>query len=268
MKRSLLAAGLALSASLWLAAAPARGARALDDGLPSVRPVGLMINGPTGAGTGEHDDQAFFGAVERTRVALLLRFPAGGVVDLVQEESSLDLLRDDRGTDLLGEPSAFGPFEVQARVSPRRDALVFYASSDELPASRARRLEVGGTVAVRVARETRRDEAPVTLAKGATVQVGEFPFRVKEVGPSPWGNGWSIQLVTRRDPSTIVAWSFRDGGGREHELSLAMTMSGNGVWQLELSAAEELTDGTLVVEAWADPGIARVPFRLGVGLGL
>ncbi|MEM7309070.1 MAG: hypothetical protein AAF682_20470 [Planctomycetota bacterium] len=240
-----------------------------------VKPVGLMINAPvhTGEDPALEDnfgvELAFFGTFERTRMALELFYPKGGIIDLDNEASTLSLFEDDRATDLRKEDEHFGPFEMMPRMSEDGRYLAFVVPSDKLPDKNASKLYAKGVVAVRVAtRAAEFDAEGVLFDEGTELSLGDFDFEITEAGPSSWGDGHSITLQTDRDTVRIVRYAFVDADGNEHELSPSMSMSGMGTWQQTLESDEELGRGTLRIECWQDMHTVEVPFEAEAGLGL
>lgn len=250
-------------------ATSASGPPADDSTIGTVRSVGLMVNAPTGGGSADFPDLAFMGTFEKTRVALLLEHPAGGLIDLVPDASSLTVFRDDRGTDLRKQDAPFGPFEMMPRVAEDGRSLVFVVPSETLPDARASRLTVQGVVAALAAESTQvhRSE-PAAIEDGAALTAGPWSFQLSEVGPSQWGDGWSLTLNSRTDVSTVVRYALVDGAGAEIALDVSMTMSGGGSWQQTLESAQAVERGSLLVESWKDPEVVRVPFEVSLGLGL
>jgi hypothetical protein len=244
-----------------------------DDAGP-VRVAGLMINAPVHgsdpASTDRFDvDLAFFGTFERTRLALELELPDGGILGIDGEASAVERFHDDRGTDLRKKDDSFGPFEMMPRVSADGRYLVFHLPSDKLPATGARELFAAGTVAVQVAHDAETfTTAELALAKGTTFSAGGYAFEIQEVGDSAWGDGRSITLRTKRDPVAVVRYALLAADGTEIELSPSMSMSGMGSWQQTLDAETTPARARFVVEAWQDLETVELPFEVTAGMGL
>lgn len=236
---------------------------------PSVAAVGVMINAPIGGGSEAFPDLAFTGTFERTRVALRLAMPQGGLIDLVRADCTLTVFEDDRGTNLMQSENPFGPFEMSPRVAEDGRSLVFVVPSGRLPAPGAARLHLTGETAVLVAREKELARAQdVHFSEGTAVVLGPHSFEIKDVGPAQWGDGWSFTLTSRADLASIVSYSAVDASGQEIELRRSMSMSGGGTWSQSLACDRPLESATLVLEYWKAPEVVRVPFDLHVGLGL
>lgn len=247
-----------------------------DPTVPGVRAVGLMINAPTTTGDEPADDGnawsvdlAFFGTFERTRLALELTYPEGGIIDLRNEESTLAVFEDDKGKNLIKDEQHFGPFEMMPRISEDGRHLVFVLPSDELPFASASRLHAAGEVALLVADESATfTAADVHLTPGTTFEAGDFAFEIKEAGKSSWGDGYSLTLVSEKDLAPIVSYGLRTQDGRVLPLEPSMSMSGGGTWHQTLEVEEPVQRGDFVVECWQDSRTVMVPFEVSTGLGL
>ena len=235
----------------------------------SCRPVGLMVNGPVGGGSDDFPDLAFAGTFERTRLAIRVDYPRGGIVDLRADRSTLDELQDDLGADLRKTDQHFGPFEMLTRVADDRRSAVFVIPSDKLPGPRATRLVARGKVALMTSSgssEARSEH--LALATGGAFAAGPFTFEVTRMGSSEWGDGWSMTLSTNTDLTAVRTYAFVDSNGEHVELSPSMTISGSGTWTQTLECERELGEGVFVVDYWDSPKIIEVPFEVSAGLGL
>lgn len=252
---------------------PPAGVRASAQSPTSVRPVGLMINAPTRLGEETGDDWnvdlAFLGTFSKTRLALELDFPAGGIIELSSDESTLSFFQDDKGTDLMtDEPVWFGPFEMMPRISEDGRNMVFVVGSNELPRHDASRLQAKGSVAVMVADETETWTADdVAIQPGTTFTVGSYEFEITETGKSDWSEGWTFTIVTQTDTAPVVRYALVKGG-EELELRETMSMSGGGTWHQSLEVDQELSAADFLIEVWSDPRTVQVPFDVSAGLGL
>lgn len=255
-----------------LAARRCKTARA---GGPAVRVAGLMINSPTHTGADAASDDAsgvelaFFGTLERMRLALELTRPEGGLLGLDEAASRLTRFADDRGTDLIPSESPFGPFELLPRVSPDGRQLVFVIPSSRLPHARATRLSAAGTLGLRVATVSESFTAgDVPLAAGSAFSVAGFDFEIESAGKSQWGEGREVTVVAHRDLSAIRRWALVTPEGTELELRPSMSMSGAGTWSQTLELDRTLERAGFRVECWQDLATVEVPFEVETGLGL
>ena len=241
----------------------------------AVRPVGLMINAPTHTGKDPASDDtfgvelAFFGTFERTRLALELHYPQGGIIDLAGDSSSLTLFQDDMGGDLLKKESSFGVFEMMPRISDDGRYLVFVVPSDRLPQANATKVRAKGAVAAVVATRAQTfDAVGVKLAEGSEFSVGGYDFEITEAGDSDWGDGRSITVKTKRDTNAILRYALVGPDGEEVELSPTMSMSGMGTWNQTLDYEAGFDQATFRVEVWQDMREVEVPFDVEAGFGL
>jgi len=237
--------------------------------------AGLMINTPVHTGADPSSDDtfgvelAFFGTFDRTRLALELRHEDGGILGIDSDASELAAFRDDRGTNLLKEDDAFGPFEMMPRISEDGHYLVFTIASDKVPVGGAARVFAEGVCAVQTAHRSEvftSDE--IALAKDARVSLGGFDFKISDVGDSNWNGEKSITLETKKDTVPIVRYALIDPSGAEIELSESMSMSGMGTWQQSLDAATMPERAKLVLEVWQDLDTVEIPFQVEAGIGL
>jgi hypothetical protein len=238
-------------------------------GAPAVRATGILINAPLRTGGEQSEELAFFGTFSRTSLAIELVVPQGGLIDLDRERSQVTLFTDDQGTNLLDAEEFLGPIELAPRIAADGRSLAFVVGSKALPHRQASRLRVQGKLLVRMASERVTHETkPVSLSKGSTLQVGPFRCEVSESEPSPWGGGWSTTLVTRQDPSAIVAWTLVDEEGVVHEWPCTMSMDGGGTWYRTFTSEQRIDHSIVRIEAWKDVREGQIPFELEAGLGL
>jgi hypothetical protein len=209
------------------------------------------------------------GTHKRTRVALELDYPGGGVLDVDVEASSLSLFEDDMGTDLRDPGTSFGPFELMTRRSDDGRFLAFVLPSGKAPYSAATRLYAEGVVAVQVAKDALEFFSnSVPLNEGNTFSVGGYEFEIVQIEQAAFGKGHSITVRTGKDTAAILRYSFIDGDGLEVELRPTMNMSGTGTWQQTLRYNRPLSAASLRVECWQDLQTVEVPFEVEVSLGL
>jgi hypothetical protein len=239
------------------------------DSPPTVRVAGLMINGPTRIGDSQNEELAFRGSFAKTRLALELHYPKGGLIDLQREGSTLVSFSDDKGTNLLTEDDFGGPFEMLPRISEDSRELLFVIGAKTLPNATAAQLRAQGSVRVMVAdaKETH-TSATLELVAGTPCEVGPFTFSVSSAGPSEWSEAFSITLESKTDLSAIVRYALVDQDGNEIALQETMSMSGMGSWQQSLDCEKPVETAQLRIECWTEPEIVDVPFEVRTGLGL
>lgn len=239
------------------------------DSPPTVRVAGLMINGPTRMGDGQNEELAFYGSFAKTRLALELHYPKGGLIDLQREGSTLASFSDDKGTNLLTEDDFGGPFEMLPRISDDSHDLLFVIGTKTLPNTTAAELRAQGSVRVMVADEKEtHTSASLELVAGTSCEVGPFSFSLSSAGPSEWSEAFSITLESKTDLGAIVRYALVDEAGKEIELRETMSMSGMGTWQQSLDCDAPIETAQLRVEFWKEPQVVDVPFEVRSGLGL
>ena len=238
-------------------------------GEAQVRVVGAMINGPTRAQLGGQAQLAFLGSVSKTRLALEVSLPAGGIIDVDESASVLAAFRDDRGTDLAAAEGFTGPFESMAEIAEDGRSAVVIVASEALPAEGSSRLDAEGTLVLTTASVQKTHVAAlVELRPGVRFALGSHLFEVTEVGPQQWSEQWSFTVATDSDANAIVSWTITDGEGREHEATPWMTMSTGERTEQSLSCDEILGPATITVRAWDNARRVQVPFSISSGLGL
>lgn len=238
-------------------------------GEAQVRVVGAMINGPTRAQLGGQAQLAFLGSVSRTRLALEVSLPAGGIIDVDESASVLAAFGDDRGTDLAAAEGFTGPFESLAEIAEDGRSAVVIVASEAQPAEGASRLDAEGTLVLTTASIQKTHVAEgIELRPGVRFALGPHVFQVTEVGPQEWSEQWSFTVATDSDVNAIVSWTVTDGEGREHEATPWMTMSTGERTEQSLSCDEILGATTITVRAWDNARRVQVPFSISSGLGL
>lgn len=237
---------------------------------PSFRVAGLMVHSDVRPSMSGGEELAFFGTFSRTRLAVELVLPEGGLFDLDRGRSSLTTFADDLGTDLLDPSDPFGPIEMSPRLGADGRSLVFVLGSDGSPAAEASRLRAEGTLVVRVseAKATYETET-IPLAVGQSFELGPLSFEITESEASQWNEGaWSTTVRTRQDPSAILSWSLVTPDGQTRVWREGFSMQGGGVWSRSLECDERVELGRIRIEAWKDPRARELPFSVEAGLGL
>ena len=254
---------------------PSRSVRGASQSPATVRVAGLMVNSPTHTGSDpSSDDQfgvdlAFFGTFDKTRVALEIAYPAGGIIDIDSDASSITRFEDDRGTSLIKEDNHFGPFEMMPRMSEDGRYVVFVLPSDKLPYSGAKSIQAEGVAGLRIANDARKFTSDiVALEEGSSFSTGGYEFEITEVGKASWGEGFSVTLKSETDTNAILSYSLVDEKGEEQELRTTMSMSGGGSWNQTLEYDRAVPAAGFRVECWQDLKTVKVPFNIEVGLGL
>jgi hypothetical protein len=248
--------------------APPRPARTAGEA--GVRVAGVMINGPTQAQFGGQAELAFLGSTSKTRLALEVVLPSGGIIEVDERASSLAAFTDDRGTDLAAGEGFTGPFESMAQIAEDGRSAVVVLGSEALPAPGASLLEAEGTLVLTTATAQKTHVAEnVVLEPGSAFALGSQRFEVTEVGPEEWSGQWSFTIATDADVSaSIVSWTITDAAGRQHEATPWMTVSSGSLTQQSLQCAELHGPVRLEARMWSNARRVQVPFAVTAGLGL
>ncbi len=234
-----------------------------------VRVVGLMVHAPTRKEFNGQPQLAFMGSSARTRVALEVFLPTGGIIEVDREASSLETFRDDRGSDLLDGQGYGGPFEMMPDIHEDGRSVVVVVASETPVDAGAGRIDLEGALALQTASTRKVHVAQgVELAPDARFTAGPFEFEVKEVGPAEWGEGWTFTIETDDNLASIIGWTVTDVAGQEHPAESFMTMSFNGTTQQTLRTEEVSGPVTVAIEAWDDARLVEIPFATHAGLGL
>ena len=198
-----------------------------DTAVPKARAevVGVMVARPTAASTDSFERLGFAGTFSHTRLSIQMHNQAGGIIDLLRDDCRIEWFGDDQGTDLVDPEEMFGPIEMMPDIAEDGRSLVFIVGSKRSPHPKASRLEARGTLAVVCASQTERQEARVSLQKGAKFALGSYEFEVTATGKSQWSDGWTFELTSKQDLSPIVQFSLVTDGSAE-ELQRSMSMSG------------------------------------------
>jgi len=258
------------SPSLPPSALPAKASvRSEPEASGPIQVAGLMVQRPLRAEVEYGESMPFMGSFARTRLALELVRPEGGIVGLRHEACVLRRFADERGTSLLATDDQEDPIEMLFELAPDGCSLAFYLASKSCPSPGARRLEAEGEIEITVASETAVETSEtVALVAGTSLEVGAYAFELGEVGASSWGGGWSLEVLADRDLEGILSWSLVDESGREVELHPRMSWSGMGRWSQSLEADQPLERAALRLKYWSDARSERVPFRVSAELGM
>jgi len=238
---------------------------------------GLSVTGK-GYG-GDMDGVRAFNEDPGTRVSLLARAPAGGLLSFNDDASKVKVFADDKGK-VLNPPdkSAFrdSGFGMFAHVSKDSKACVFHAVGKEIPTKGATVLSVEGE-AVFVFATQKQDFAAekVSLKAGTKFKAGELNFEVAKYGKNDFdGENWpfEVEFAFKQRTASLFGVKFFDAAGAEIpcERGTSSRMSfGNSVNE---SLSFKLKKGADVVKVvatfWMDMKDVKVPFALKVGAGL
>ncbi len=211
-------------------------------------------------------------------VAFAVSHPAGGILEMDDQQSSLDLFVDDHGTDLLaektkaafGNKAGFGPFQ---KISKDGKGMLFSVRSPTLPAKGTRVVTAAGTIAfITGATQTTVEAKGVELTKGTALRLGEFDFEICEVGKPDWGDEpMAVTFKASNALDGLIGFSFHAADGTEIESKKGggTTMRFGSMVTVEKTYkfTTTVTDPvTMRMTYWADLEHVKVPFRVETGL--
>ena len=132
------------------------------------------------------DDLMPFGSPKGTSLAILVESREKRIVTFDEENSTLGLFRDDKGTDLRSAvpPEGWAPgttFEWP-EISSDGKALLFQIRSAELPAAGSTRLKAEGVAHLALGTEIKSErQEHVSLEKGSRITAGPVPLEIVQV---------------------------------------------------------------------------------------
>ncbi|MEM6675252.1 MAG: hypothetical protein AAF726_20560 [Planctomycetota bacterium] len=243
--------------------------RAAANRTPKVRLAGVMVNHAIDREGEEMPELAFQGTFARTKVALIVDNPAGGIIGVDRGASSVDAFTDDTGTSLVDPDNPFGPFGFGERIVKDGARVALELESQIAPSHEARSITASGTIHLRTAHEKRTETSKTGLfKKGEVFQCGNRTFEVVDEGPSGWSSGYEIEVQTNEDIEAIVRWWIVEPDGQEIALEPMSTMTFGKTSRVPLVASQWLATGRIGVEAWHDATTVEVPFEVTTSVGM
>lgn len=243
----------------------------------TIEAIGMIVAGK-GYG-GDMDGVRAFNEEPGTRVALLARAPAGGLLDFDEDASKLKVFTDDKGKTLNPpDKSAFrdSGFGMFAQVSKDSKACVFHAVGKEIPTKGAAVLSVEGEAVFAFA--TQKQDFPadkVSLKAGTKFKAGELNFEVTKYGKNDFdAENWpfEVEFAFKQSSANLFGVKFFDAAGTEIPSEKGSTSRMNFGAVVNESHAFKLKKNADVVKVvatyWTDRKDIKVPFALKVGPGL
>ena len=273
MKRFARTALFFVSVAVWTLAGAGTASGQTDNGV-SVEARGLRI---VQKGYGENMSGVRpFNWSPGTTVALLLRRPAGNIIEVDLDASTLDQFTDDRGTNLLQEAeNSFGRtgFGHSADLSDDGKAAMIEVTGGTVPGPNAKSLKAAGTLSLITASGSKSVKVgEVTFAEDESFKVGDATFTVKSAKPSQWQD--DVYEVTFRTPDNVDAIAEltfeREGQAVESRRSMTsrMGMGDDVTTQWTYSFEDKLESANVAADVWVGLETHDVPFDIDVGLGL
>jgi hypothetical protein len=244
--------------------APAKGkATAASAPKVDVSVVGLKIVGQP-VGPSEYGELTAFGSNSGVEVALGVRVPDGYVLlDVDDDESTLDAMADDQGTDLVADAS----FDFSPDFTKERDGLITSVRVRSVPAAEARAFTLKGTLAVQTAQgEQASRTTKVSLIKGQTVKAGGAAYAIQEVETD--GDDVTVTFgLTRTELDRIKEVRFLDAAGAP--LEARQIMRGYSMDDAEMTYGVTSPPKVVTIEVVRHQHLMtqQVPFSFTVALG-
>lgn len=271
------AAALVFLPTLTFAAVMITGAaprlRAADSGAPVARCVGVMVNPALEEHEAETDDGtpllAFQNSMARTKLALVVESPGGGIVGFARDDSSLATFEDSTGQKLHDPTSPFGPFGFSERIIKDGERLALELDGDAAPNEGATHIHLKGELGVRIAHEKRVVKSkPVRIRAGESFTAGAFEMNILRAEGSSWGEGYDIELETNENLEVVISYALIGEDGARIELRPTSTMTFMDKTQITLEAPGEVKSGSFEILAWVGAKVVRVPFDARVRVGI
>lgn len=225
--------------------------------------VGLKIVGQP-FGPSEYGDLTAFSASPGIELALGVRVPDGYLlIDADEDESVLESMADDQGTNLAAEAS----FGFSPDFTKSRDGLITSVRAQGIPAATARELTLAGHLAVQTARGEQAARATkVALAKGQAFKVGNAAYTVQEVETD--GDDTIVTLgMSRAELGVVKDVRVLDAAGGV--LEARQTMRGYSMDEAQITYAVTGAPKVVTIEVVRHQNLMtqKVPFSFTIGLG-
>lgn len=209
------------------------------------------------------------------RVTLLLQLEGKTIVAVASKESTLDIFKDDRGTDLLanspGLPS-FLPIALD-KLGPDSGKCQLILKAPQWPVTGASKVHLRGKISVRAAKGEKvvqiKDQLLLPGAKRGEVPLPELEGLKLSVDKSPLTPKYSLVRLSYDRPLKALqildaAGNVIVSGGNRHASELSMGTR----FSLYLKLPMKLDRATLRVTYYESVESVMVPFDLEMGIGL
>ncbi|HVS14041.1 MAG TPA: hypothetical protein VMV46_08955 [Thermoanaerobaculia bacterium] len=230
-----------------------------------VKVGGLQVVGP-GFGKDGSELTAFNTFNPGTKLFLVLDAGAPGqVVEILEDDCSLESMTDDTGKSLL-EGVDWGSFPD---VSEDKRYGSIEVSTNGRPAAGATKIMLAGTLVYQTSEGSDVHEIKAfPLTSGSEIKWKTGEAKVGEVAESEWSEGIELSLeTTRAIYEQIKEIRFYDASGAQLENSGGGYMIMGNEATLSFSLEKKVDTVALEIETWKGLKAASVPFELTVGLG-
>jgi hypothetical protein len=219
----------------------------------------------------KNDAALLVGAQSGVKLQLLVRSPSNTIVSVDEQESSIESLKDDKGTDLKAADATLRSLDIS---SDHHTAAIEIAAP-LVPSKDASSLVLSGSLQLKTAGgEKSADAKHVIVRPDSHFRAGPYAMSISEMKTVDLAPGMKlgITLLFTGEPDAIKAITFLDSKGQTIEsraTTTTVTRAGKlakVMKQYELSQTPETM--TVHVEYYDDIRSIAVPVKLQTGLGL
>lgn len=267
------AASLVLLPTLTLGAVILSGTaeplRAAAQSMPKARLAGVMVNHAIDRESDDMPDLAFQSTFARTKFAIVIDNPDGGIIGISREASTIKQFVDDTGKSLVDPDNPFGPFGFGERIVQDGNRVALELESKMAPATGAKFVNAQGSIALRTAHEKSTMTSKTGLfKKGAEFDCDTITFTVISEGTAQWGEGFEIEFETNENIDAIIKYTIIQPDGTEVALEPMSTMTFGTTSRITLNTKQRQATGRLSLEAWTDAKVTQVPFNVSAAVGM
>ncbi len=240
------------------------GAAGEQDQRATVEAAGLRIVQPP-----YNDEQQMraFNQHPGTHLAVLVKVPRGGLIDVDDGASELAAFTDDRGTDLLAGDRRFGRTGVgrRARISSDGRAALVTISGPNQPAPEATGIRAEGVLELQRAEGTETATAHrVALERDTTFTLDGRRFTVARV-QRLFGERM-VRFRTNMPIDKIATLRFLDAEG--NDITGSGRMRGSAMIGRSIAADADVDELTVRIELYRGMETVSVPVELEMSIGL
>ena len=215
-----------------------------------------------------------------TSVALLVKSPAGGLIQFDSKDSALSKFTDDKGNDLLAKPAKpstfFGTigFSLFSKISADGKACALEVNSPSVPAKGSAAIKLEGVIALLTATQKKEHVLKdVPIRDGSKVNAGNLELTIQKVGKPEWGDEpLSLAFRATKELDEVAEIRFFKADGTEIKSrstgSSKMGVLGSMTVEWYYNLAEKADAATIKVFVWTDLQKKKVPLSLSVDVGL
>ncbi len=241
-----------------------------DETTITVEGVRIVSKGYTG-----QEDMRAFSWTEGTTLSLLVFREGGGIVDFKKDDTELEVMTDNKGTDLTktdrksiwGVSAGFGGFP---KKSDDGKAILLEVTGPAVPKADATTINLKGKIVLSVGKETKTTENKDTaIAIDSKIKAGEMELEITAIGKPSWGDAkLCVTLKGKGDSSVIKDIRFFDGSGKEVEAERSTTSSWGDSFEWQYNLMEKINSANIKVTTWTDLKNIEVPFEIKTGIGV